>query len=88
MLEVSALVVGTQLGAKPSVSIEAAPEKSDADTRMELVRKEVSVQLVACNGCPDTSPGEETGTRQVNELLWQVAALQDTGCVVEGLKQR
>lgn len=55
-------MVGPHLGAKASVLSEAAPEKSDGATQMELVRKEVSVQLVACNGYPDISPGEKAGT--------------------------
>lgn len=58
----SAIMVGTHLRAKPSVSMEAAPEKFDAATQTELVRKEMSAQLVACNGCPDTSPGEKAAT--------------------------
>lgn len=55
-------MVGTCLRAKTSVSTEIAPKKSNASTQMELVRKEMSVQVVACNGCPDTSPGEKAGT--------------------------
>lgn len=52
MLKVSDIMVGSHLRAKSSVSVEAAPEKSDAATQMELVRKEMPVQLVTCNGYP------------------------------------
>lgn len=61
------------LRAKLSVLIEAAPEKSDAATQTELVTKEMSVQLVASNGCPDSSPGEKAGActkcAQVDDVL-------------------
>lgn len=59
------------------MSSETAPEKPGAPTQTELMRKEVSVQVVTFNGCPDTSPEEKAGTytkcARVDPHLWQVA---------------
>ena len=75
-------MVDTRFRVKTSVSTEKAPEMSDASTQMELVRKETSVQTVGCNKCPEPCPGEEVSTckrrAQVDDLLCQVAELQET----------
>ena len=75
-------MVDTRFRVKTSVSTEKAPEVSNASTQTELVRKEISVQTVGCNECPDPSPGETVSAckrcAQVDDLLCQVAKLQET----------
>lgn len=73
-------MVDTQLRAKAIVSTETAPEKSNASTQIELVRKE-SVQVVVCNRCPVTPPGEKAVPAQhtqFDDLLQHMAKLQET----------
>ena len=59
-----------------------APVMSDDSTQMELVTKETSVQAAGCSKCPDPSSGALvsacTRCRQVEDLMRQVAELQET----------
>ena len=75
-------MVSTHCRPNTSVIMAKAPERSDASTQMELVRMDASVQAVGCNECPDPSPGVKVSTctrcAQVDDLLRQVAELQDT----------
>lgn len=81
-LEISAIMVGTHFRAKPGVSTEKGPRLSDAYTQRELVRRETSVHAGGWNQCSDPSPRGRINTwircAQVNDLLRQVAELQET----------
>lgn len=54
------------------MSTETSPEKSETFTQVELVRKAMSIQVVAFNRCPVTPPGRRAvpaQRTQVDDLL-------------------
>ena len=81
-LQVSAIMVGTRLRTRTRAHTVGAPVMSDASAQTELVTKETSMQPAACSECPDPSPGVLvsacTRCRQVEDLIDQVAELQET----------
>lgn len=82
LLCISAKIVATCPRAKRSVATERAPEKSDASTQTDLLKKETSIQGIGCSKHPGLSSGEKVSTYkrrvQIEDLLCQVAVLQQT----------
>jgi len=81
-LQVSAVMVGTRLRARTRARTAGAPVMSDASTQTEMATKQTSVQGAACSECPGASSGALvracTRSRQDEELIHQVAELQET----------
>jgi len=75
-------MVGTHLRARTRAPTAGTPVMADASTQTELVTKGMSVQAAVFSEYPDPSPGALvsacTRCRQVEDLIHQVAELQDT----------
>ena len=77
----AAVVVVSHLSAKTSVHTRKSPEVPDVVTQIELVRKETLIQVVGCSEYLEPSLSGKvstcTGCAQVDNLLQQVAELQE-----------